>query len=224
MIPSPLVYIGRETHDELAEHQSEFARRSLAYTGYDMHGFHWVPEDLVDRPEEATSTHARSRFMVPWLCNYTGWALFTDHDVCYMSSPTRICDHIHAGSPDVMVVVHERYDLGRKLDGSPDEWYPWKNSSSVMLINCGSESAMRLGKRVVRDAPLSWLHSFEWADSVGMLDARWNVLAGIQEDVDDPHLVHWTTGTPRHACSRPSRWDRLLPRSLRESDPTWRGS
>jgi len=138
-----------------------------------------------------------SRFLTPWLCDYRGWALFTDCDMLVLDDLARLWalrDERYA----VQVVKHEhvpREDV--KFLGAKQTKYGKKNWSSVMLMNC--ERCTRLTPEYVNAASGLELHQFKWLDSeelIGALPSRWNHLVGYDPPRRDAALVHFTIGGP----------------------------
>jgi lipopolysaccharide biosynthesis glycosyltransferase len=138
-----------------------------------------------------------TRFLVPYLCDYQGWAIFTDCDMIVRDDIANLWslrDERYA----VQVVKHHHVPKEEvKFLGSKQSKYEKKNWSSVMLINCGKCRA--LTPEFVNTASGLQLHQFKWLasdDLIGALPAKWNHLVGY--DAPDPHasLVHFTIGGP----------------------------
>lgn len=157
-------------------------------------GHYW---DAISQAPMSTQ-HAIARFLVPQLCEYRGWALFTDGDVL----ARRSLQDLWALRDDqyaVQVVQHApQLDEGRKKAGAPQEAYTRKNWSSVMLFNCGHPANQALTPELVNTVPGRDLHRFCWlADAqIGALPPAWNYLVGVSPLQFDPALVHWTLGGP----------------------------
>jgi hypothetical protein len=145
-----------------------------------------------------STNHAIARFFVPFLCDYTGFALFTDGDVLFREDVTELfalADESYA----VQVVQHPPLlEEGSKKAGHIQQAYPRKNWSSVMLFNCGHPSNRALTTDVLNTWPGRDLHAFRWLrdDEIGALPARWNHLVGVNPPDENPALVHYTLGTP----------------------------
>ena len=142
--------------------------------------------------------HAISRFFVPLLCGYEGWALFTDGDVLFRRDVAELfalADERCA----VMVVQHPPYDPGSalKMEGAIQTRYQRKNWSSVMLWNCGHPSNRHGLEPLLNAVPGRDLHRFAWLvdGEIGALPPEWNVLVGHSE-VDEPAIAHFTDGVP----------------------------
>jgi hypothetical protein len=130
-----------------------------------------------------------TRYLVPYLCEYQGKALFLDADTLALADiETLPWDNPEA----VSVVPHDKVIVkGREVKVRFER-------PSVMLFNC--EKCTRLTPDYIETgAP----QSFEWAGSVGVLPPEWNHLVGY----DAPgvaKLVHFTQGIP---CFEETRAD-----------------
>lgn len=140
---------------------------------------------------------AASRFLTPMLAQ-TGWALFVDCDVVFLSDPMELL-RIADPSKAVMVVKHVNgHEAGTKMDGQVQTVYPRKNWSSVMLFNCDHPANRRLTLQDVNERPGRDLHAFYWLsdDEIGDLPSEWNWLVGVQEKPASPKIAHLTLGGP----------------------------
>lgn len=135
---------------------------------------------------------ALTRFLVPHLAGYKGWALFLDCDFLIRADVAqleRYMDPRHA----VVCVKHAHEPTeALKMDGQVQLGYERKNWSSFVLWNC--EHFMHAGTldRVNRWRGLH-LHQFAWLHDhdIGALPPCWNWL----ED-GGPAAVHYTRGIP----------------------------
>lgn len=144
--------------------------------------------------------HAIARFLVPALCGFEGWALFTDGDVLFRRDLGALFAQADPRMA-VQVVKHEYHPQETtKMLGQPQTAYARKNWSSVMLFNCGHPANRRLSTDLVNSRPGRDLHQFCWLDYrlIGALDPAWNYLVGVTDParVPDPAIVHFTLGTP----------------------------
>ncbi|OAI57089.1 glycosyltransferase [Verrucomicrobiaceae bacterium SCGC AG-212-N21] len=154
-----------------------------------------------------------SRFLVPHLCGYEGWAIFMDCDILMLDDIAKLWalrDDRYA----VQVVQHDhRPRESTKFLGQVQTSYPKKNWSSVMLMNGARCTA--LTPEYVNTASGLDLHRFNWLSSedlVGALPHRWNHLVDY-----DPTLplhevsnLHFTIGGPWFPeyvnCSYAENW------------------
>ena len=138
-----------------------------------------------------------SRFLVPWMCDYEGWAIFMDCDQLVLDDIAKLWalrDERYA----VQVVKHHHVPKEEvKFLGAKQSKYEKKNWSSVMLINCARCRA--LTPDYVNSASGLELHQFKWLgndDLIGALPAGWNHLVGYDAPRPDAALVHFTIGGP----------------------------
>lgn len=162
-----------------------------------------------------------SRFLVPYLSDYTGWSVFCDCDMLMLddiASLWSLRDDRYA----VQVVKHDHKpsDTVKFLD-QPQRPYEKKNWSSVILFNNAKCTA--LTPDYVNRASGLELHQFKWLGDdrlIGDLPHRWNHLVDYDPTVpqEDVSLLHYTEGGPYFEtyknCSYSDIWfaerDRML--------------
>ena len=95
-------------------------------------GWYWRDEDKLGSTE-----FTFTRFLVPFLTDYKGWALFIDCDFIFKQD---IAD-LFALADDKYAVMCAHHDYtpkeGQKMSGKAQLPYPRKNWSSMVLWNCG---------------------------------------------------------------------------------------
>jgi hypothetical protein len=158
-----------------------------------------------DGQRDGTNAFIYSRFLVPYLENYRGWAIFADAcDMVVTDDIAKVWNmrEQFIFNKAVAVVKHDyKTKQKRKYIGTPMEAdnadYARKNWSSFILFNCAHSANMRLTPEVVRESPGSFLHRFQWLadDQVGELPPEWNALA-LEQDLSAASLIHYTCGTP----------------------------
>lgn len=141
-----------------------------------------------------------TRFLIPYLEGYRGWALFCDGDVLFLNSTDGLVNLMDPRFA-VRVVKHEHNPpIGEKMDGVKQTQYFRKNWSSFVLWNCGHPSNRMIGPAEVNSKDGKWLHAFSWLkdEEIGDLPIGWNYLVGHtkQEDCPYPSLIHFTEGGP----------------------------
>ena len=158
-------------------------------------GVYWRDVDKL-----ASTEFTFTRFLIPELTNFNGWALFMDCDMILTTDIKELFDQ--ADDRYAVMCVQHDYAVaeGTKMDGQKQTVYPRKNWSSVMLINCGHPSNQALTKELVNDSSITgaYLHRFSWLkdEEIGVLDHTWNYLVGVYDDIDVPKLIHYTEGGP----------------------------
>jgi len=148
----------------------------------------------------ASTEFTFTRFFIPHLQNYEGWAVFCDCDFVWdidVNELEQYCDDSKA----VVCVQHDYTPKeGTKMDGKQQHLYPRKNWSSMVLWNCGHEKNKQLtAERVNQETP-AFLHRFSWLDDseIGSLPHHYNWLVGWYKEPQDgkPKIYHWTEGGP----------------------------
>ena len=140
-----------------------------------------------------------SRFLVPSLCGYEGWALFMDCDMLVLDDMAELWK-LRDDNFAVQVVKHDHVPKETtKFLGQPQSKYEKKNWSSVMLFN--NEKCKALTPDFVNTATGLELHRFQWLDGdhlIGDIPHRWNHLVGYDEQVPlgEVSNLHYTIGGP----------------------------
>ena len=198
------VFVGYDTREDIAyqvckhsiETKSKLADvRALKQQELRDAGWYTRPIDKL-----ASTEFTFTRFLIPELTNFEGWALFMD---CDMILTTDIKELFDQADPRyaVMCVQHDYTPKeGVKMDGQKQTIYPRKNWSSVMLFNCAHPSNAALTMDLVNNLEINgaYLHRFSWLkdEEIGELDHTWNYLVGVYDDVETPKLIHYTEGGP----------------------------
>lgn len=150
----------------------------------------WLRND--ERPGSTAFTY--SRFAIPWLCDYSGLALFLDCDMLCFGDIAEVAALPMDGLA-IRVRKHEQHPQSQtKMDGQPQIQYPRKNWSSLMLMDC---SRLRLwNPSTVGSMSGAWLHRFEGVldQSIGDLPTGWNELFRYREG--ETKLLHFTEFNP----------------------------
>jgi len=139
-----------------------------------------------------------SRFLTPYLMDFSGWAIFADGDMVCRADIAELWS-LRDETKAVQVVKHEyKTKAAKKYLGNINEDYPKKNWSSLILWNCSHPKNIILTPEFIQSQPGSYLHRFSWLDDdlIGGLDAEWNWLAIEYPDNPYAKLVHYTLGTP----------------------------
>ncbi len=215
------IYCGYDPRESAGYHvfcQSVLERSSAPVSFIPLHG---PMLKGFDGQKDGTNAFIYSRFLVPFIQNYSGWAIFAD--ACDMVVLDDIAElwamrEQFVFNKALAVVKHDyRTKHSRKYVGTPMEAdnldYPGKNRSSLILWNCGHYANRRLTPELVTESPGSFLHRFQWVndDQVGELPAEWNALACAQ-DIAGASLGHFTLGSPGFShyrqCDGADHWHR----------------
>lgn len=155
-------------------------------------------KDYSETHTDGSNQFIYSRFLVPYLMHWLGWAIFIDGDMIVRDDITKLWD-MRDPSKDVMLVKHDyQTRLTEKYLGAKNENYPRKNWSSVVLWNCASYPNRKLTPEFIQTASGADLHRFTWlVDSrIGELPIEWNWLPDEFGVNADAKLLHYTLGTP----------------------------
>ena len=155
---------------------------------------------------DGTNAFIYSRFLIPYLQGFRGWALFVDgadmvvrDDIAKLWAMRDVFKAVQVVKHDYKT-AHPRKYVGTPMESSNAD-YPCKNWSSVMLINCAHFAWRNMTPNVVETAAGSFLHRFQFIEDrfVGELPAEWNWLADEYGVNDEAKLLHWTAGIPAWA-------------------------
>ena len=157
-----------------------------------------LKDDFVRERNSLSSTEfSFSRFMIPHLMNYQGWALFMDCDMLMFEDIAELW-RMRDDSKAIQVCKHDYVPKQKtKFLGQTQTAYPKKNWSSFMLMNC--KKCSTLTPDYVNRASGLELHQFKWLESedlIGDLPLEWNWLVGEYEHKEDVKNVHYTEGGP----------------------------
>lgn len=198
MKPIP-VFVGYDPREAVAYHTCansiiRHASRPVAIIPLALNLF----DDYKETHTDGSNHFIYSRFLVPHLMEYTGHAIFIDGDMIVRSDIVELWEQRDA-TKDVQVVKHDyQTRMTEKYLGAPNENYPRKNWSSVILWNCNSFPNRRLTPDFVQQSTGSFLHRFTWLDDerIGELPREWNWLPDEYGPNPDAKLLHYTLGTP----------------------------
>lgn len=161
-----------------------------------------------------------SRFLVPHLCGYQGWALFMDCDMLMLDDVARLWS-LRDERFAVQVVKHNHVPREEtKFLNAAQTKYEKKNWSSVILFN--NSRCTVLTADYVNAASGLELHQFKWLGDdglIGEIPHRWNHLVGYDAPDADVSNVHFTLGGPYFGefrdCEHAEAWRRERDAMLR---------
>jgi lipopolysaccharide biosynthesis glycosyltransferase len=195
----PRVFIGYDPRERVAVNvlaDSFQARSSLPLLIGQVRLDQLVGVYQRERDPRQSTDFSFSRFLVPWLAGYQGWALFIDADMLCLADLAELWA-LRDARYAVQLVKHQHVCAeGVKFQGMPQTPYGRKNWSSVMLFNCARCTA--LTPAFVNTASGLELHQFHWLadEQIGALPPEWNVLVGVQPLPAAPKVLHYTLGGP----------------------------
>jgi lipopolysaccharide biosynthesis glycosyltransferase len=207
------VFIGYDPREAVVYHaccQSiiKHAKQPIAIIPLALNALH----EYNEVHDDASNAFIYSRFLVPYLCNFEGRAIFIDGDMICKEDIAGLFEHYKVGCA-VHVAKHD-YTTKHpvKYLGNSNDDYPRKNWSSVMVWNCGHPANKVLTPEFVEKQTGNYLHRFKWLDDgiVGELPLEWNWLVDEYEHNDNAKLLHYTIGAPCFGeyanCDHSSDW------------------
>ena len=150
-----------------------------------------------ERAEYQSTEFSFSRFLVPYLCEYSGRAIFLDGDMLCRSDIGELWKLTDTPHP-VSVVKHDYQPKKEdKFLGYKQSIYEKKNWSSLMVFN--NPLCKALTPKVVNEGSGLFLHQFKWLQDdslIGPIPVEWNHL--VEEYAPNPKakIVHFTRGSP----------------------------
>ena len=203
--PNPTFFIGYDSKEDIAYRvckQSLLFNCSININVLSLKLSELIAKNKYTRAIDplASTEFTYSRFLVPNLMNYNGWAVFCDCDFLFLHDVAKLFEHLDS-SKAIYCVKHDYTPKEKhKMDGQQQTIYPRKNWSSFIVFNCDHISNKKLTVEAVNSEPGSYLHQFKWLkdSEIGSLDERWNWLEGwtSQHNKNKPYAVHYTRGGP----------------------------
>jgi lipopolysaccharide biosynthesis glycosyltransferase len=198
MTPIP-VFVGYDPREAIAYHTCvnsiiRYASQPVAIVPIALNLF----QDYKETHTDGSNHFIYTRFLVPHLMEFQGWAIFIDGDMILRDDIVKLWK-LKESDKDVMVVKHNyQTRMPVKYLGAKNENYPRKNWSSVILWNCNGLSNRQLTPEFVQASTGAFLHRFSWIEDnrIGELPPEWNWLPDEYGDNSDAKLLHYTLGTP----------------------------
>lgn len=176
-----------------------------------------------ERNKFESTEFSMTRFLVPYLSEYSGYSIFMDCDMLVTGDVYELLDIAKADERTkaadgrnyraVWCVQHEYTPRTKlKMDNQVQTTYPRKNWSSVMVFR--NKFCDRLTPQYVSTASGAELHQMvAWTGSdrnIGKLPLEWNWLVGEYEKNDQAKLYHYTLGGPwfwqHRNCDHANLW------------------
>lgn len=199
------VYIGWDSREPIAADVCEY---SLRHTTEETINVKMLKQHelrkkkIYTRGEDklGSTEFTFTRFLVPYLNEYKGWAVFCDCDFLWLED----IDRLFAQRDDKYAVMVAKHDYtpkeGVKMDGKAQLPYPRKNWSSMILWNCAHPSNQQLIPELVNNETGQFLHRFQWLkdSEIGEVSHEWNWLVNWYHEPQDgkPKVLHYTEGGP----------------------------
>jgi hypothetical protein len=121
-----------------------------------------------------------TRFLVPWLCGFKGWAAFLDADAFLRGD---INDLFKMADDKYAVMVSDACTGNLAFE-----------RAAIMLFNCAHPDNAKLTPEFVNTQ--DGLHKIGWTENIGTFPGTWHHLVGYMAENPDAKLVHFTQGVP----------------------------
>lgn len=192
------VFIGYDEKETLAYHAlaHSIIRRASAPVAITPLARQNLPQFTRPRGPLDSTDFSISRFLVPWLCDFKGRAIFMDCDMLMRGDVAELLS-LATGDHSLWCVKHDYSPKETtKFLGNRQTRYAFKNWSSLMVFD--NEKCGALTLDYVNEAPGLDLHQFVWLDKdqIGALPLEWNWLIGAYPRNIGAKLYHYTSGGP----------------------------
>jgi lipopolysaccharide biosynthesis glycosyltransferase len=189
------IFIGYDPSQQIAYDVLKFSLEKHAGEPIEVHAIDADKLTDFDRPVDplASTPFTYTRFLVPYLSNYEGIALFMDSDMLALGDISELF-HLPMDGLALRVRQHDYNPTATvKMGGKTQTQYPRKNWSSLMLMNNPELTAW--SKEAVETQSGAWLHRFEAIpdEKIGDISEEWNVLDHM---TGPTKLLHYTSGGP----------------------------
>jgi len=193
------VYVGYDKREAVAYHvfcQSVLSKSSepVSFIPLALNAMKGIYKETHT---DGSNAFIYSRFLVPYMQSFKGWAIFADGDMTCQDDIAKLFE-LRDDSKAVMVVKHNyKTKFSKKYLGNDNADYPRKNWSSVILWNCEHPANQTLTPEFIQNSTGAQLHRFTWLtdDLVGEISLEWNWLDSEYQD-KEVSLIHYTIGTP----------------------------
>jgi hypothetical protein len=189
------IFIGYDPTQDIAYEVLRYSLEKHASEPIEINAIDASKLTEFNRPVDplASTPFTYTRFLVPWLCDYEGIALFMDSDMLALGDVSELF-HLPMDGLALRVRQHAYNPTETvKMGGKVQTQYPRKNWSSLMLMNCSELQVWT--KEAVETQSGAWLHRFEPIpdEKIGDISEEWNVLDHI---TGPAKLLHYTSGGP----------------------------
>lgn len=162
--------------------------------------------DLIDNKPFSTE-FSHTRFLIPALMGFEGWALFCDADMIFTGDIVNLWRFTLNTHYAAMCVKHNHQPKldAIKMDGRLQNPYYRKNWSSFVLWNCGHPANKYLTPERVNTMKGADMHAFSWVPQheIGDIPKTYNWISGVSPKLEGdgkkvklPEVIHYTEGGP----------------------------
>ena len=217
------VFVGYDTREDIAYQVCEFSIKrfnsNVAVTPLVQHELRQKKIYWREIDKLASTEFTFTRFLVPHLMNFKGWALFMDCDMLMLSDISELWK-LRDDNFAVQVCKHDYTPRSeKKFLGQVQTNYEKKNWSSFMLMNC--DKCKSLTPEYVNTRSGLELHQFKWLESdnlIGEIPLEWNWLVGEYQYKSEVNNIHFTEGGPwfeeYESCDYSNEWFKYYKESV----------
>lgn len=201
------LYYGFDPRESIGAHvfqHSVLTRSSVPVSFIPLH-LDNMKKFYAEHHTDGTNAFIYSRFLIPYLQSYKGWAIFMDGaDMLCRCDIAELMKHANALEGKAVYVVKHDYKtkadrkyIGTEMEADNQD-YERKNWSSVMLINCSHYAWRQVTPEMVQRSSGSILHRFAWMkdEEIGELPKEFNHIVIEQEPNPEAKIVHFSLGIP----------------------------
>ena len=142
-------FIGYDSKEDIAYRVCKYS--ILKYTSLNvkirsLKLYELIAKNMYTRSVDplASTEFTYSRFLIPALMNYNGWAIFCDCDFLFFNDIKNLIKELDT-TKAVFCVQHDYTPKEKhKMDGQKQTIYPRKNWSSFIVYNCNHPSNKKL--------------------------------------------------------------------------------
>ena len=206
------IFIGYDSKQDVASKVCEYSIRRNSKAKY-LDITHLKTDELKERGvyfrpdgDPSSTEFTYSRFLVPYLSDYTGFSIFCDGDFLFLNDIDRLFNvammDFDNKKKAAWCVHHLEYTpkSDTKFYGKPQLTFPKKNWSSLIIFNNSHPSCKKLNPLTVANKSPQWIYRFEWLNEregeLANIPVVWNWLVGEYSNRITPQALHFTNGGP----------------------------
>ncbi len=234
-LDSVTVYIGWDSRESIAAEVCKYSILKhatipvdIVFLKQDELRLHNLYSREIDKL--ASTEFTFTRFLVPALNEYKGFAVFMDCDMLMLEDIAKLLKKVRKTNAVTCVQHDYTPEEGTKMDGQVQTVYPRKNWSSMVIWNCAHPANKLVTVDLVNDPETTgkYLHRFSWIKdkNIGSVGPEWNWLVGWYKETKKlkPNLIHYTEGGPwfedYQDCEYSNIWNQYCEEYKESTKPT----
>lgn len=196
------IYVGHDSREQIAFDVCVSSLRKRTNAKIVKLSSENIPEYSRPKEQNQSTDFTYTRFLVPFLNDYKGYALFVDCDFLFLDDPRKILsEDVDLYHSAVSVCKHPQYvpRTEIKMDNIPQHSMYRKNWASLMMFACEHPANKILTPEYVNTImPGKSLHQLNWIEdqkTIGSIPLDWNCLDEYYH-LSNPRAIHFTDGGP----------------------------